>query len=210
MKEKTKVRKGYYQSDLGDAWCHVGIERGTKVVLAWYVGKRSGEDALMFCERLRKATEGRFQLSTDGHRPYYHAIWRAFGRSIDWAKIVKIFGAAPAEGATRYSPPEIIRTEKSVEIGTPDEDKICTSHVERSNLSIRMAMRRMTRLTNAHSKKWENHEAAFTLWFCFYNFCRTHETLSDAANRKTTPAMAAGLTDHVWTLEELLSSANAA
>jgi transposase-like protein/IS1 family transposase len=214
-KEKTAQKNGY-GPEVGDAWCWIGIERETKLILTWHIGKRSPEDAQIFASKFRDVTSGHFQLTTDAYGPYRKAISDAFGQTIDYALLAKTYGASrPLPGATsslpnastRYSPASMIKIDTIIQIGSPDEDLICTSHVERNNLQIRMAMRRMTRLTNGHSKKWANHEAAFALYFAFYNFVRPHMTLTENAGRKTTPAMAAGLTDHVWTLEELLAEA---
>jgi len=209
-KEKTAIRKGYGE-EVGDAWCFVAIERTSRLILTWHVGKRTAYDAVLFTDKLRHATAGRFQLSTDGFKPYRTAVPDSFGDTIDFAQLVKVYSDTPAEEG-RYSPGQVVDTYSVVIAGDPDQDQICTSHAERSNLSIRMAIRRMTRLTNAHSKKWSNHEAAFALWFAYYNFCRVHTTLTDETRtedqprRKTTPAMAAGLTDHVWSVAELLAA----
>ena len=161
---------------------------------------------------MRAATSGRFQLLTDGFTPYCTAIPEAFSGDIDFAQLVKIYSkprGVAASPDTRYSPAEISGIRKKEMWGHPDMDQVCTSHVERGNLSIRMAVRRMTRLTNAFSKKWENHEAALALWLLYYNFCRPHATLSKAPKGQkgtpTSPAMAARLTDHVWSLGELLA-----
>lgn len=124
----------------------------------------------------------------------------SLGTRVDFAQLIKVYRAAP-EGERRYSPAEVVSTEVVPVSGSPDPDRICSSHVERANLSIRMGMRRMTRLTNAFSKKWENLRAAYALWFAFYNFCRIHKTL------RVTPAMEAGITDHAWTIGELLEAA---
>ena len=129
-------------------------------------------------------------------RPSSH---RLLGTRVDFAQLIKVYASSQEE--TRYSPAEVVSTEVVPVIGNPNPEKICTSHVERQNLSIRMGMRRMTRLTNAFSKKWQNLRAAYALWFAFYNFCRVHQTL------RVTPAMEAGLTDHIWTLGELLEAA---
>jgi transposase-like protein/IS1 family transposase len=205
-KEKTKMRNGYGE-DKGDAWCFVGIERMTKLILAWHLGKRTPGDTLEFTDKLRHATTGRFQLSTDGFRPYKSAVRESFGETVDYAQLIKVYATPEEGGPTRYSPSQVIDTYSVIQLGNPDEDRICTSHSERSNLSIRMACRRMTRLTNAYSKKWQNHGAALALWFGYYNYCRSHETLNERNGVKTTPAMESGLTDHVWTVEELLERA---
>jgi len=141
-----------------------------------------------------------FQLTTDGWHIYPPAIGDSLAGQVDYAKLIKTY-RNPREGEQRYSPGEVVSVEPVPVMGQPDPQRICTSHVERQNLSIRMGMRRMTRLTNAFSKKWENLEAAYALWFAFYNFCRVHKTL------RVTPAMEQGITDHVWTVEELLGAA---
>jgi transposase-like protein/IS1 family transposase len=199
-KQKTCDRQGCDDSERGDSWCFVGMTRYTKLVLAWHLDKRTPEAANIFCKKLRAATTGRFQLSTDGYKPYLIAVWEAFRQGIDFAQLIKVYSTTgnKKSSATRYSPGEVIDAYAVPCLGTPDIDQVCTSHSERKNLSLRMAIRRWTRLTNAHSKKWANHEAALGLWFAYYNFCRVHMTL------KTTPAVAAGLTDHTWTVAELL------
>ncbi|MEO2088516.1 MAG: IS1 family transposase [Gemmataceae bacterium] len=197
-KERTRQRNGYGE-EVGDAWCFVAIERDTKIILAWHLDKRTPEATAAFSVRLREATSGRFQLSTDGFRPYRTAVPSVFGHAIDFAQLVKTYGTSNEDGpAARYSPGEVVSTHTVLLTGTPDNDRVCTSHAERSNLSIRMAVRRMTRLTNAHSKKWENHRAALGLYFAHYSFCRVHSTL------RTTPAVASGLADRVWSVAELL------
>ena len=194
MKEKNKI----IETDLlGDAYCFVGIERNTKLILAWHLGRRSAHDTRLFMEKLREATDGRFQLTTDAFPPYPNAVERSFGIDVDYAQMQKVYAAA-RDGEQRYSPAEVVEVVVVPKIGMPDYERICTSHIERQNLSIRMGMRRMTRLTNAFSKKWANLKYAYALWFAFYNFCRTHKTL------RVTPAMESGLTDHVWNLQELL------
>jgi IS1 family transposase len=208
-KEKTCVRK-HLGPDCGDAYTFLAIERDTKLVLAWHIGRRDPQDTAWFSEKLRAATSGRFQLTTDGFKPYCTAIPEAFSGNIDFAQLVKIYGKAKEPKAeARYSPAEITGIRKREMWGHPDMDQVSTSFVERKNLSIRMGVRRMTRLTNAFSKKWENHEAHLALWFLYYNFCRPHATLSKAidgqSRRPTTPAIAAGLADHVWSLGELLN-----
>lgn len=200
-KQKTRERKYPLRRDCGDAYCFLGIERNTKLILAWHVGRRHEPDTFAFAIKLRRATAGRYQLSTDGFAGYQMAVPEILGRSVDWGVIVKLYGS-PVE-QRRYSPPTIVHIKKSARTGNPDWDLICTSHVERVNLTLRMGIRRLTRLTNGFSKKWENHEAAHSLFFAAYNFIRVHSTL------KTTPAVAAGLADHVWTVRELLERAAA-
>jgi transposase-like protein/IS1 family transposase len=199
-KEKTRERRGY-SDDMGDAWCFVAIERTSKLVLAWHVGKRTPSATQEFADKLRHATSGRFQLTTDGFRPYFTAIRESFDGTIDYAQLIKVYATPQEGGQTRYSPGEVVDAYPVICTGTPDEARICTSHAERANLTMRMTIRRLTRLTNAHSKKWTNHEAALGLYFGWYNFCRVHQTL------RSTPAVKAGLAIHTWTLAELLEQA---
>jgi IS1 family transposase len=208
MKEKTKTRKQLESADIGDAYCFVAIERNTKLVLAWYLGKRDQCSTREFLVDVERSTRGRIQLSTDGFRPYPQAVQLAFSeREVDHGTLVKVYATKDDH---RYSPGEVAGTIKETCCGNPDPAKICTSHVERHNLSMRMQNRRLTRLTNAFSKKWTNHDAALGLYFAVYNFVRPHGTLTHDAEdrRKTTPAMKAGLTDHPWTLLELLEAAS--
>jgi transposase-like protein/IS1 family transposase len=209
MKEKTKVRKQVADPDVGDAYCFVAIERTSKVVLAWYLGKRDKASTETFLVDVERSTRGRIQISTDAFRFYRKAVQLAFSeREVDHATLIKEYAYRGED--TRYSPGEVIGTKKAACCGNPDPDAICTSHVERHNLSMRMQNRRLTRLTNAFSKKWANHDAALGLYFAVYNFVRPHGTLTkDAPERqKTTPAMAAGVTDHPWTMLELLQAAS--
>jgi IS1 family transposase len=201
MKEKARLLRDYPEDGYGDAYCFTAIERNTKLLVAWHLGKRSVPDTWEFAGKLRHATVGNFQLSTDGWNPYRTAIPGTFGQALDFAVIIKDFHAAP-EDQHRYSPPEVVAVKIKIQSGDPDEKKICTSHVERSNRTLRMQIRRLTRLTDAHSKKWENHEAALALFFAYYNFCRVHMTL------KSTPAKAAGLTMETWSVEKLLDEVN--
>jgi transposase-like protein/IS1 family transposase len=201
MKEKTKKRQGRNdENDLGDAYCFVAMEQNTKLILAWHLGRRSAADTVIFTEKLADATANHnFQISTDGFTPYRDAVVYSLGaKKVDFAQLIKQYGK-PVDDDHRYSPAEVIGVNKLAIYGEPDMDAVCTSHIERQNLTIRMGMRRMTRLTNAFSKKWFNLRAAYSLHFTFYNFCRIHKTL------RVTPAMEAGLTDHVWSLEELLT-----
>ena len=150
-------------------------------------------------QQLRVATVGKLQVSTDGFTPYANAIPDAFGFDVSYGQIVKQYSNPKEQERRRYSPPTIIKSERKVVCGNPDQSRICTSHVERHNLSTRMHVRRMTRLTNAHSKKWENHEAALALFYVWYNYCRVHSTLGK------TPAVAAGLATATWSIEKLLT-----
>ena len=195
MKEKTRKRKCPDAEQLGDAYCFTAIERDTKMLIAWHLGTRITHDAEFFVEKLAYATTGRFQVTTDGFKPYAKAIAGTLPQS-DFAILVKQYATMGDEG--RYSPGEVTGTVKTPCCGAPDPSRICTSHVERHNLTIRMQNRRMTRLTNGFSKKWENHSAALALQFAYYNFCRIHSTI------KMTPAMKAGIEDHPWSLEELI------
>jgi transposase-like protein/IS1 family transposase len=184
---------------IGDAYCFVAMERTTKLILAFHLGQRNRKDTEAFMAKLRYATsEGLFQLSTDGFQAYPAAVSLMLHGRVNYAQIIKVYGS-PRDGEQRYSPAEVINTERVPVMGMPDMERVCTSHVERQNLSIRMGMRRMTRLTNGFSKKWENLEAAYSLWFAFFNFCRVHKTL------RCTPAMEQGIADHVWSIAELLA-----
>jgi len=200
MKEKTKKANGRADYAVGDAYTFVGIERHTKLVLAWHLGRRTRPDTFAFTEKLDRATAGSFQITTDGFKAYQDAIVHSLGaKKIDFAQYIKVY-AATREGEQRYSPAEVVDSLKFTIYGNPDPDRICTSHVERSNLTMRMHIRRLTRLTNGFSKKWENLKAALALYFAWYNFCRVHQTL------RVTPAMEAGLTNHIWSLSELIAA----
>jgi transposase-like protein/IS1 family transposase len=202
MKNRTKAQKALKNNDLGDAWCFIGMERYSKLILAWHLGKRTVEDTIMFTEKLAQATKGNFQINTDGFIPYKDAVIYSLGaQSVDFAQITKIYRSNP-EPETRYSPGAYVACAKVAVFGNPDLKRASTSHIERQNLTVRMGMRRMTRLTNAFSKKWLNLKWAYALQFAYYNFCRIHQSL------RITPAMAAGVTDHVWNIEELLSLLN--
>ncbi|MBZ5673398.1 MAG: hypothetical protein LAP61_04060 [Acidobacteriia bacterium] len=184
---------------LGDAYCFVAIERNTKLVLNFALGKRNQRTTDTFIEGLRHATaRSRFQITTDGFAPYKSAISNTLHDRCDFAQLIKVYRAA-SEGEGRYSPAEVSSVEVVPVMGQPDPDRICTSIVERQNLTIRMHMRRLTRLTNGFSKKWESLWSAYCLYFAFYNFCRVHSSI------RVTPAMEAGITDHVWELAELLA-----
>lgn len=198
-KKEGHIRPDESRAPIGDAYCFVAMERTTKLVLAFHLGRRNRVDTEAFLGKLRYATsDQRFQLSTDGFNAYPPSVGLMLQDRVDYAQIIKVYGA-PRDGEQRYSPAEVIGMELVPVMGKPDMRRTCTSHVERQNLSIRMGMRRMTRLTNAFSKKWENLEAAYALWFAFYNFCRIHKTL------RVTPAMEQGITDHEWKLVDLIS-----
>jgi transposase-like protein/IS1 family transposase len=198
MKERAKANLYNAPDTVGDAYTYVAMERNSKLILAWHLGKRNRQDTLQFIVKLRRATEGKFQLTTDGWPSYPDAVERVFGSDIHYAQLVKVY-AASRDGEQRYSPAEVVDVEVVPRAGMPDYERICTSHIERQNLTMRMQIRRLTRLTNAFSKKWENLRAAIALHFAYYNFCRVHSSL------RVTPAMEAGITDHVWTIAELLA-----
>lgn len=199
-KESHKLPAEANDESIGDAYCFVAIERNTKLVLNFALGRRSQATTDAFIEGLRAATAPQqYQISTDGFQPYVSAITTTLSDRCDFAQLIKVYVNDP-EGQRRYSPPDVTHTERVIVMGDPDSAKICTSHVERQNLSIRMGMRRLTRLTNAFSKKWENLWSAYCLWFAFYNFCRIHQTL------RVTPAMEAGIADRVWELSDLMAA----
>jgi transposase-like protein/IS1 family transposase len=198
-KEGHKWANEAHRQDIGDAYCFVGMERNSKLILAWHLGKRTSGHTDVFIRKLANATAQKpYQLSTDGFKPYIKAVDKYLvPRGVDYGQIVKVYGS-DREGEQKYSPAEVVSAEIHPVLGLPDRNRICTSHIERQNLSIRMGMRRMTRLTNAFSKKWKNLKAAFALWFAYYNFCRVHKTL------RVTPAMEAGIAQHVWSIGEML------
>ena len=199
IQKKQKAVTPDDDPNFGDAYCFVAIERHTKLVLNFALGKRNQETTDIFIEGLRGATSSQdFQVSAHGFQPYVSAIDTTLGDRVDFAQIIKVYRATP-EGERRYSPAEVVSTEVVPVIGHPDPKRVCTSHIERQNLTMRMQIRRLTRLTNGFSKMWENHWAALCLHFAYYNFCRIHSTI------RVTPAMEAGIADHVWTIDELLA-----
>jgi len=196
MKAKTAARKG--RTDAGDIWTWTALDAETKLVPSWLVGGRDSGTAHAFIQDLADRLEYRVQMTTDGHRVYLEAIESAFGAAIDYSMLIKLYGADERQGEARYSPAVCIGTRTVCCSGNPNPDHVSTSYVERQNLTMRMSMRRFTRLTNAFSRKVENLSAAVSLHFMWYNFGRIHQTL------RVTPAMAAGVTDHVWTLDEVI------
>jgi len=201
MKEKTRDRLGYGQL-FGDCYTYVAMERTSKFVITWLNGKRTSENTWEFVNDLYFATTGRYQVSTDGYGPYQAAFPLVYQFNVDFAQLIKRFGGtSDVDGSRRYSPANLVSKDTTIGCGQPDEDRICTSHSERLNLSLRMQMRRFTRLTNGHSKCWENHAAMIGLYFGWYNYCRVHSTI------KTTPAVAQGVADKPWSIEELLTAA---
>jgi IS1 family transposase len=180
-------------------------------MVSWLVGERSSENAQEFMQDVASRLANRVQLTTDGHTMYLSAVEKAFGwNGVDFAQLVKDYGINPdfqqQQAAKRYSPAVCVGAEKTWVMGKPDMSKVSTSFVERANLSMRMGMRRFTRLTNGFSKKAENHAHVVSLFFMHYNFCRPHATLTKAAGGiQTTPAMAAGISDHVWSVQDVLA-----
>jgi IS1 family transposase len=205
---KEALRDESDPPEYGDAYTWVALDARTKIVPCFCVEKRTAAAANAFAADLRARVLGKPQITTDGFKPYVEAIEAAFGSRVDYAQILKTYQTDEAGGASRddvrYSRGRVVRSVKRTVTGTPDEHNISTSYVERSNLTLRMGQRRFTRLTNAFSKKVENLRAAVALHFGHYNFCRVHMTL------RVTPAMEAGLTDHVWSVEELITAALAA
>lgn len=182
---------------VGDVWTWTAIDADTKLCIAWLVGGRDAGYAIDFISDLRSRLANRVQLTTDGHAAYLSAVDYSFAQDVDYAMLVKVYGRPP-EAEVRYSPAECIGCETRVVSGNPDPKHISTSYVERQNLTMRMSMRRFTRLTNAFSKKIENHSHAISLHFMYYNFGRVHSSL------RVTPAMEAGVADHVWSIEEIV------
>lgn len=183
----------------GDCWTWTAICADSKLAITWLVGERDGEHANQFIADLACRLSGRVQLSSDGLAMYREAVSRGFSNDVDFAQIVKVFGGEGDVPPGRYSPAQVTGVRKETQIGNPDMAHVSTSFVERQNLTMRMSMRRFTRLTNAFSKKVENHSAAIALHFAHYNFCRVHQTL------RVTPAMAAGVTNRLWEIEDLLA-----
>jgi IS1 family transposase len=184
----------------GDAWTWVAMDADTKLAVSWLVGLRDAGYAYEFMSDVASRLSHRTQLTTDGLRSYLSAVEDAFGSEIDYAQLVKLYGPAPVEDQRRYSPAECMGTQPTVIQGNPDPSFISTSYIERQNLTMRMSMRRFTRLTNGFSKKVENLEHSVALHFMWYNFARPHSSLGSL----TTPAMAAGVADHVWSAEEIV------
>jgi IS1 family transposase len=188
-------------TDRGDVWTWTALDADSKLMICWSVGPRDAETACEFVADLQSRLAERVQLTTDGMKLYVNAAEEAFGGDVDYAMLVKLYGEEN-KGEKRYSPAECIGAEKTVIQGNPDKKHISTSFVERQNLTMRMCMRRFTRLTNAFSKKLENHAAAVALHFMYYNFARPHQTLRKPYPK--TPAMAAGVADHVWSIEQIV------
>jgi len=185
----------------GDVWTWTAIDPDSKLIAAYHVGLREHADAYMFMEDLASRMGNRIQLTTDGHRSYLPSVREAFGSEVDYATAIKVYGNPLDVGRidARYSPSRCAEVTKTVKMGKPDHAHITTSHMERANLTMRMGIRRFTRLTNAFSKKFLNHKAAVDLHFLHYNFARIHQTL------RCTPAMAAGVADRIWEIEEIVA-----
>lgn len=185
----------------GDVYTWTAICADTKLMVSYMVGKRDVDYATAFMKDVASRLANRVQLTTDAHKPYLRAVEKAFAGEVDYAQLIKVYGDAPIKDQRRYSLPDIKGTTLGVVSGNPDEKHVSTSYVERQNLTMRMGMRRFTRLTNGFSKKVQNLEHAVSLHFMHYNFARIHKTL------RVTPAMEAGISDHVWTLEEIAALA---
>ena len=197
--KRKNVTPEQEQQGWGDSWTWTAIDADTKLCVTYYVGDRGKRAAYEFMQDCAERIVGRPQITTDALRHYVNAIEDAFGADVDYAMLHKIFGAPIDADQRRYSPATCIGCDMKVVSGDPDPKHVSTSFVERQNLTMRMSMRRVTRLTNGFSKKLENHGHMVALYFLHYNFCRVHKTL------RVTPAMEAGLADHIWTLEELCS-----
>ncbi len=183
----------------GDAWTWTALDADSKLIAAYFVGGRDGECAMWFIDGLRQRLASRVQLTSDGHKAYLEAVEAAFGADVDYAMLVKMYGNAPESSKGRYSPADCTGIKKTTIEGKPDPAHVSTSYVERSNLTFRMQNRRFTRLTNGFSKKLENHAYSVALFVMFYNFCRIHKTL------RVTPAMAAGVSDRLWEVADIVA-----
>jgi IS1 family transposase len=197
-KQKNVPAEKRGQPGIGDVWTWTAIDADTKLIPSWLVADRSPEAGYQFMSDLASRLASRVQLTSDGYKVYMDAVDAAFGQDIDFAMLVKTYGLDKRKDESRYSPAVCTGIKKNKMTGEPDMKHVSTSYVERANLTMRMSMRRFTRLTNAFSKKMENHTAAIALHFMNYNFCRIHQTL------RVTPAMAAGIVDRVWEIEDLI------
>ena len=198
-KQKNVAAAKAAPEEAGDTWTWTALDADSKLIVSWLVGGRDSEYALAFMDDLRSSLANRVQLTSDGHKAYLEAVEGAFGGDIDYAMLVKLYGTAPESARGRYSPAECIGARKERIEGSPDPKHVSTSYVERQNLTMRMHMRRFTRLTNGFSKKIENHEAAVALHMMYYNFVRIHGKL------RVTPAMAAGVADRIWEISDIVA-----
>ncbi len=198
-KQKNVAKAKAAPANAGDTWTWTAIDADNKLMISWLVGGRDGEYAMAFMDDLRSRLANRVQLTSDGHRAYLEAVEGAFGADVDYAQLVKIYGAAPESAKGRYSPAECTGAVKTRIEGNPDMKHVSTSFAERQNLNIRMHTRRFTRLTNAFSKKVENHAWSVALFTTYYNFVRIHKTL------RMSPAMAAGVTDRLWEIGDIVA-----
>jgi len=202
-KNVEKAKKA--PEEAGDTWTWTALDSDSKLIISWLVGGRDSEYAMAFMDDLRERLANRVQLTTDGHKAYLGAVEEAFGADVDYAMLVKMYGEPENKGPERkYSPSVCTGAKKHHVMGSPDQDHVSTSHVERQNLTMRMHMRRFTRLTNAFSKKFSNHMHMVALYTVWYNFVRIHKTL------KVTPAMAAGITDKLWSMADIVAVIDAA
>lgn len=202
-KDKNVPEEKKGQFGIGSVWTWTAIDADTKLVPCWIVGPRDGGAATEFIQDLAGRLRHRVQLTTDGHKPYLDAVEDSFGSEIDHAMLIKMYGADGTE-EKRYSPAQCIGTRTVAIMGDPDPRHISTSYIERANLTMRMSMRRFTRLTNGFSKKIENHMAALAVYFMYYNFVRIHQTL------RVSPAMAAGVTSKLWSVDDIVALVEAA
>jgi IS1 family transposase len=198
-KEKNVPDDKRGKAGYGDVYTWTAIDAETKLIVSWFIGKRDAESAKPFMQDVAARLKNRVQLTTDGHKAYLIAVEEAFGSDVDFSQLVKLYGNSIKDSETRYSPAKYTGSIKQTINGDPDPSHVSTSYVERQNLTMRMSMRRFTRLTNGFSKKLENHYHALALYFTYYNFCRIHKSL------RVTPAMEAGITDHVWDIGEILT-----
>ena len=202
-KQKNVTKAKAAPEGAGDTWTWTALDADTKLIVGYLVGGRDAEYANAFMADVASRLTNRVQMTTDGHKVYLEAIENAFGADVDYAQLIKMYGNVPETFKGRYSPADCTGIKKRPIKGQPNDKDISTSYVERQNLTMRMHMRRFTRLTNGFSKKVENHLRMVELYIMFYNFCRIHKTL------RVTPAMEAGLTDHVWEMEEIISAMDA-
>ena len=198
-KEKNVAGAKAAPTGAGDVWTWTALDADSKLIVSYFIGDRSGMSAIALMDDLRARLSNRVQLTTDGHKAYLEAVEGAFGGAVDYAQLIKLYGAVPESAKGRYSPAECIGARKEPVEGNPNPKHISTSYVERQNLNMRMGMRRYTRLTNAFSKKFENHCHMVALYTMFYNFIRSHKTL------RMSPAMAAGVSKTLWSMDDLVA-----